>query len=84
MQRQGLVGEVQRERLLEMMGEQRREGLAAAEPVTPSMQASQAALFDEDALVDLVGVDMFLEDGVEDDLATKDEDEDERAPAPMG
>ena len=79
MQRQGLVGEVQRERLLEMMEEQRREELAAAGPVTPSVQASQAALFDEDALVDLGGVGMFYDDGIEEQ-----EDEEERAPAPMG
>jgi hypothetical protein len=77
MQRQGLVGEVQRERLVEMMEEQRREGLATSEPGAP--QAMQAALFDEDALVDLGGVGMFYDDGVEEE-----EDEEERAPAPMG
>jgi len=79
MQRQGLVGEIQqRERLLEMMEEQRREGLAAPEVVVAPVEPSQAALFDDDALVDLGGVDMFLEDGVEE------EDEEERAPAPVG
>ena len=61
-----------------MMEEQRREGFAAPEPVTATAEPSQAALFDEDALVDLGGVDMFLADGVEEE-----EDEEERAPAPM-
>ncbi|MDN8616448.1 hypothetical protein [Variovorax ginsengisoli] len=44
------------------------------------MQPSQAALFDEDALVDLGGVSMFYDDGIEEE----EEDEEERAPAPMG
>lgn len=79
MQRQNLVGEIQRERLLEMMEEQRREGLASSEPVASTAEPSQAALFDEDALVDLGGVGMFYDDGVEEQ-----EDEEDRAPAPMG
>lgn len=81
MQRQGLVGEVQRERLLEMLEAQRSQGLAQAEPVSEcpahAAQHSQAGLFDEDDLMDegdaLVDVDELEE-----------EEEDERAPAPMG
>ena len=69
MQRQGLVGEVQRERLLEILEEQRGQGM-----VQPDPAPAQAALFDEEELVDLV------------DEATDvyEEEEEERAPAPMG
>lgn len=84
MQRQGLVGEVQRERLLEMMEEQRRLGLVRPEPIpeSPSLVAlpSQAGLFEEDDLIGLGGaapVDEYEIEEVE-------EEDDERAPAPMG
>jgi hypothetical protein len=69
MQRQNLVGEVQRERLLEILEEQRAQGVVQQEePEVPA----QAPLFEETDLVDLE-VDESI-----------DEEEEERAPAPMG
>ncbi|CAN7784511.1 hypothetical protein LJR175_008408 [Variovorax sp. LjRoot175] len=70
MQRHGLVGEVQRERLLEMLEEQRSQGMGQPVPAP-----AQVALFDEDELVQ-------LDDGTE--FAYEEEDEGDRAPAPMG
>ncbi|CAN7777752.1 phosphoadenosine phosphosulfate reductase family protein [Variovorax sp. LjRoot290] len=70
MQRQGLVGEVQRERLLEILEDQRSHGMGQSVPAS-----AQVALFDEGELVQ-------LDDGTE--YAYEEEDEGDRAPAPMG
>jgi len=70
MQRQGLVGEVQRERLLQILEEQRGQGIGE-----PTPAPDQVELFVEEDLVDL---------GVEAGGAYEDDDEQERAPVPMG